>query len=171
MKLCHGCSDIHRRLTGDMGLALRRDRLTGGNKGAVLGARPMESDPVRPSEKGHTMAQDSNASRRDRRSAEQARDQAMIRVRRATTTIGVAATAGAIGLGVLVATDTIPHSAPVSSGATPTTSGGTAATTTPTTSGSSQTTTPSAPASSASTTTTTQPTTTTHAPVTVSGQS
>jgi hypothetical protein len=96
-----------------------------------------------------------------------ARDRARSQVRRATAAIGVFATAGAVGLGLLVASDTSAQSAtttPTVVVTTPTTT-----TTAPTSEGdatSGSTTEPTAPA-----TTTTTPATTTTRPTTVSGQS
>jgi len=112
------------------------------------------------------------------RSGRRTRDRAVASVRRATTLIGLAAAASAVGLGVLVASETTVHSPAsaadrVTNAATSTTSGqGTTTTTTSATSATSATST--SGSASAGTTATSDPTTTTTtaAPAThtVSGQ-
>lgn len=113
--------------------------------------------------KGHDMAPRPGQNLPTRQSAARARDRAMSRVRRLTAAITIAATASAVGLGLLVANDTTAHSSTATPSTRTSTSGAsdatTPTTTAPTTSGSS-----SSASSSATDPTTTKPTT-------VSGQS
>jgi hypothetical protein len=103
------------------------------------------------------MANPSDPLHLDRQSAGLARDRARARVRRVTTVIALASTAAAGGLGMLVASDTVAHSATTPATTPATTSSGQSSTGSSTSSGS-QTTSPS-------------PTTTTTTPTVVSGQS
>ena len=100
-------------------------------------------------------------------SPERARDRAMSRVRRVTALIGVSAAAGALGLGLLVASDTASHSSSAAVRHISSTGDQVTASTSTATSSS---TTGSTTATTPATTTTTEPTTTTTAPTTTSAK-
>jgi hypothetical protein len=136
--------------------------------------------PELPVMKGHRMAQDSHGLHPTLRSAAHSRDRAVIRVRRLTAVIGLTAVLAASGLGVLIASEPVAHSATgeagsVSTATTRTGSSGTSGTgssrtssassTSSSTSGTSDTGTTGSSGAAVSSPTTTTPTTT------VSGQS
>ncbi len=171
---------IHRSFTAGRKVTLDRARCDGPTE--IRTADRSTGAPAH--HRKAAMARQSPSHQPSPHAAAHARDRAMTRVRRATAGIGLAATAGAVGLGVLVATSTTAHSSATTqttsvSGSTSTTP--TTATTPTTVSGQSSTTTAaasSAASSSTATTATPSTTTTTTAPksssssaATVSGQS
>jgi hypothetical protein len=123
--------------------------------------------------KGHDMARQPRGIDRPSQPAAGARDRALSRVRRTTATIGVAAIASAVGLGLLAATETTAHSSATQQPSGASTSGSSASTSPTTTASPSGSSSSSASAAdpTTTTTTTTMPKATTTKPVTVSRQS